>query len=225
MNYSMTRVSANRKVGPIPVTYSSAETCPDACPLKGAGCYAESGHVHIHWKQVTAGKRGGSWDDLLHAVRSLPKGQLWRHNVAGDLPGTGDTLDPFELIRLAVANRGRRGFTYTHKPLRNALERSAVQQANADGFTVNLSANTLQHADELKALGVGPVVVVLPEDAPDTLTTPGGHHVVACPAEKNDSVSCSTCGACAVTTRKSIIGFHAHGSRKKKVNIIARFTQ
>ena len=37
----------------------------------------------------------------------------------------------------------------------------AIADANANGFVVNLSADTLAEADELAALNVGPVVVVL----------------------------------------------------------------
>ncbi len=213
-------VSTNSKVGPIPVSYSSAKTCPDSCPLRGAGCYAELGPGASHWKRVTSGERGMPWTDFLAAVRKIPKNQVWRHNVAGDLPGDGDTLDAQATYDLVRANLGRRGFTYTHKPMTPTAQ-LAVELANKNGFTVNLSANNIAHADELVALGVGPVVVVLPKDAPTTQVTPGGNTVVVCPAETND-VSCSQCQACAVPGRKSIIGFRAHGSRAKKVEVIAR---
>lgn len=223
MKYAMTTQSSNRKTGAIPVSYSSAETCPDACPLKGNGCYAEHGPGAIHWRKVTEGSRGVPFAEFLEQVRRLPRNQLWRFNVAGDLPGVGDHLDPTLLLQLVAANRGRRGFTYTHKPMSSLTARISVQLANENGFTVNLSADNLHEADELKALDIAPVVVVLPTDAPDTLLTPGGNKVVACPAETRD-VSCEQCRACAVPTRNGIIGFRAHGSGKNKVNIIVRST-
>ena len=37
-----------------------------------------------------------------------------------------------------------------------------IKEANQNGFTVDLSANNLAHADKLKALNIAPVVVVLP---------------------------------------------------------------
>ena len=49
-------VSVNAKTGPIPVTTSSKNTCPDSCQLKGNGCYAEVGRVNIHWQKVSNGK-------------------------------------------------------------------------------------------------------------------------------------------------------------------------
>lgn len=37
MNYYLTKVSKNRKVGPIPVATSSKATCPDSCPFRNGG--------------------------------------------------------------------------------------------------------------------------------------------------------------------------------------------
>jgi hypothetical protein len=111
--FHLTPVSANAKMGPIPVSTSGAATCPLSCPLRGNGCYAELGKIAIHWRKISAGARGYSWDAFLDKVRALPRGQLWRHNQAGDLPGTGDTLDVPALLELVAANKGRRGFTYT----------------------------------------------------------------------------------------------------------------
>lgn len=218
--YSFTPVSTNRKVGPIPVTYSGDDTCPDVCPLKGAGCYAELGPGAAHWKRVSSGARGVGFPALLDHIRALPKGQLWRMNVAGDLPGPGDELDTAMLTALVAANKGRRGFTYTHKPV-TRKSKAAIKKAIAGGFTINLSANSPAHADELCALKVGPVVTLLPEGAPTKSFTPEGRVIIACPAEENDGVTCATCQACAHSWRASIIGFRAHGARKKAVNRIA----
>jgi hypothetical protein len=57
--YHFTRVSGNAKCGPIPVTTTSADSCPPTCSFKGNGCYAESGPLALHWKAVSSGKRGG----------------------------------------------------------------------------------------------------------------------------------------------------------------------
>jgi hypothetical protein len=91
-----------------------------------------------------------------------------------------------------------------------------VCEANARGFTVNLSANNLEHADELYALGIAPVVVVLPIDAAKPFMSPAGHWVAICPATQRDDVTCASCGICAHSGRKAIIGFPAHGTGAKK---------
>jgi hypothetical protein len=217
----LTLKSANIKTGPIPVSTSSADTCPDACPLKAGGCYAKSGPLGMHWQKVTAGKRGDGLTPFVQAVRKLPAGQLWRHNQAGDLPGVGDRINTRKLARIVSANKGRRGYTYTHKPPTLGNNSQAIKAANEAGFTVNLSGNSLSHADELKALNIGPVVAIVPEDAPDKGTTPAGNRWIACPAQTRDDVTCASCKLCAVATRTVIVAFKAHGTSKRKATAIA----
>jgi hypothetical protein len=216
----VTRKSRNSKTGDIPVTTTSEETCPHACPLKANGCYAEAGPLAILWRKVTAHKMGMAWDAAMSEIAALPNGTLWRHNQAGDLPGIGDAIDVAALAALVKANRGKRGFTYTHKPLAGG-NGGAIAAANAMGFTVNLSANNLAHADELAASNAGPVVVVLPADATRATVTPDGRKVAICPATISDNVTCKTCGLCAIANRKAIIGFPAHGPSKRKASAIA----
>jgi hypothetical protein len=207
--------SMDRKLGGIPATYSAGSTCPDACALKDQGCYAEFGKLGHHWSRVS--ERGLAWPDLLFAVACLPDGTLWRHNIAGDLQGTNDELDVRALLDLVLVNEGKRGFSFTHKPLRRARERLAVRLANARGFTINLSADTLEHADARAELGVGPVAVTLPSDAPPHLRTPAGRHVVLCPAETR-GLTCSSCELCAQPQRKAVVGFRAHGQWSAKID-------
>ena len=223
-----TIVSSNQKIGPIPATTSTEKFCPISCPLNRAnagGCYADYGPQAIHWKKVTNGERGASWSALCENVRKLPRGQLWRHNVSGDLP-TADRvhIDTEKLAELVEANRGRKGFTYTHHDPHAPGNAEAIRAANAGGLTVNLSANTVTEADQLAELNIAPVVVVLPADAPRTLKTPAGRTVVACPAEYSD-INCARCGLCqrqASERRDVIVGFHAHGTGKRKADAVAR---
>lgn len=229
MKYSLTRVSGNAKTGPMPVSTSHKGTCPDACPLKAKGCYAAYGPSAIHWNKLTNGERGVDWEQFISEVRAIPKGSLWRHNQAGDLPGSGDLIDREALGQLVSANRNKRGFTYTHYPVLDDSDGHHVDNqcsiliANENGFTINLSGNNVAHADQLADLGIAPVVAILPMDAENVSFTPAGRKVVACPAEKSDKVSCYTCGLCQDSKRSYIIGFRAHGTAKKHVdNIIAR---
>ena len=222
MQTHLTLVSRNVKTGPIPVSTTSAESCPSACPFNNAnGCYAASGPLALHWRKVTNGLSGDSYGAFLDKASRLMKGQLWRHNQAGDLIGEGDTLDTQALALLVKANKGKRGFTYTHKPLATQAERDAIRDANKGGFTVNLSGNTLDHADSLVDLAIAPVVVVLPHDATSNTVTPKGRKVVVCPATQRDDVSCASCGLCQ-KQRDSIVGFPAHGTSKRKADLIAQ---
>lgn len=221
--FTFTRSSANSKTGPIPVTSSDMGTCPSNCSLKGNGCYASYGMVGMHWRKLNKPDHGLSFDALVENIAKLPKGQLWRHNVAGDLPMIegSQCIDSILLGQLIAANKGKQGFTYTHHSvLANDLDSSnnrlTIQWANQQGFTINLSADSMQDADKLKALSIGPVVCIMPIDCDKVTKTPDGNTVVQCPATYRDDIQCTNCGICAEPNRKAIIGFPVHGSGKNK---------
>jgi hypothetical protein len=156
-------------------------------------------------------------------VSRFPKRQLWRHNQAGDLAGKGDHIDAVALAELVAANKGRNGFTYTHKPPKGSNLR-AIKRANANGFTVNLSANGLRHADKLARLDL-PVAVLLPKEVEESetcvLATPQGRHVTVCPGAYRD-MTCAECGLCQVRSRKTIVGLPAQRNARNIVSAIAR---
>ena len=231
-----TEKSRNTKTGPIAVSTTSSDTCPDACPLKAKGCYARHGNLGMMWERLSAAEPGTmyrssdgrgtaralTWDMFCQYVAALDEGALWRHNQAGDLPGQGDTIDHDALSDLVIANHGRRGFTFTHKPLGVAHNAAVIEWANDNGFTINLSADNLDEADELVAADIAPVVVVLPESVQGNveISTPNGHRVVVCPATYRDDVLCSTCQLCQ-RQRSTIVGFPAHGEARKSASRVA----
>lgn len=217
----LTRVSRNEKTGPIPVSTTADDTCPPECPMREA-CYGKTGPIGIHWRAVSNRDRGMDWADFCLQIAALPRGQVWRHNQAGDLPGQGDSINTKELRALVRANRGRRGFTYSHKT-ENPENLALIREANVAGFTINLSANSLAHADRLAETKAGPVVCVLPENQKTNCATPAGRKVVICPATYRDGVSCATCQLCTRPDRSAIVGFPAHGTHKRKASAIAAF--
>jgi hypothetical protein len=222
MHVLFTERSRNAKTGAIAVTTSPSKTCPTACPFREGGCYAQSGPLKIHWDKLDKGESGVSWAEFCGKVSELGANRLWRHNQAGDLPGDGELIELAKLEMLVNANRGRRGFTYTHYDPTLGGNAQAIASANAGGFTINLSANNPEHADELKKLGIGPVVTILPREYPDAGgRTPNGHKIVVCPATTSQNTTCAECQLCANTKRSSVIGFKAHGSRAKLTETIA----
>ncbi|MGA8756873.1 MAG: hypothetical protein WB611_11185, partial [Stellaceae bacterium] len=108
-------------------------------------------------------------------------------------------------------------------------------------FTVNLSADNPDHADQLAALGIAPVVTVLTRayarrairhrfkrskdvwaesigewrDRTAALPrhTPAGRRIAICPATYSDA-TCKSCCICA-RIRDAVIGFPAHGAWRK----------
>ena len=215
MQAHITMKSANVKTGPIPVSTTTRDSCPADCAMKSE-CYAASGPLALHWAAVSAGQRGTDWPTFTATIAQLPDGQLWRHNQAGDLPVAGGTVDPVKLGQLVAANAGKRGFTYSHH--RDAASIAWIRHANQWGFTVNLSANDLIDADTLADHQAGPVVVVLPSTTTANTVTPAGRPVVICPATQRDDVSCATCQLCQ-RQRSAIVGFPAHGSRHRVINL------
>jgi hypothetical protein len=193
-----------------------------SCPFKKNGCYADGGPLALFWGKVSRGDAGVSWGDFCDQVQALPEGQLWRHNQAGDLPSAdGLEIDREALYSLVEANKGKRGFTYTHHDPMVANNGFAINKANLEGFTVNLSGNNLAHADALAALQIGPVVAVVPEDHPEHSLTPAGRKVVVCPEQTGKAKSCAECALCQKANRGVIVAFRAHGVSKKKAIAIA----
>lgn len=241
MLFHLTPVSSNAKTGPIPVSTSTSFTCPLACPLQGDGCYGDGGPLAIHWRAVSEGKRGDTWEAFCDKVSRMLKGTLWRHNQVGDLPSLNRIIIAIDKLRQLVrANKGKRGFTFTHYNVINIAEnREAVAYANANGFTVNLSGNNFAHVDLLKKANCGPVVTLLSQEYQRKynkktkeftetmaeyrarlktlpMATPDGHKIAVCPATFSDNITCATCGLCSVATRAAVVGFPAHGVSAKK---------
>ena len=220
--FHITPKSKNAKVGKMAVTTSTATTCPTSCPFKSNGCYADSGPLKLHWDKVTREERGDDWSTFISKIKDLPTGSKWRHNQAGDLPGDMEKLDNEKCIELAKANKGKRGFTYTHYDVLDNFQNAiTVNIMNHLGFTVNVSANNLEHADKLCDLGIAPVATVLPIEQTTNTVTPKGRKVVVCPATYKDDVSCASCMLCEKWDRNVVVGFPAHGTSKKKAAAIA----
>jgi hypothetical protein len=196
---------------------AESSTCPGACPHKGAGCYARYHNVGRLWKKLDEGRIGMGWDAFIAGVKALADGTLWRYGVAGDLPGKGNRINRSKLDQLIEANRGKNGFSYTHKPMTKA-NRFHVEHANHSGLTINLSADNLAEAQELLDMRVGPVVLSMPEDPRDwPKATADGTKVVPCLAVTHVGRNCLSCQWCAKVNRKFVVGFPAHGTGKRKV--------
>jgi hypothetical protein len=217
MNIHFIPKSSNRKTGAIPTTYSDRKTCPPSCPHYEDDCYGEDYYTRLNWNKVP--ERGQSLAETCKKIAALPDLELWRMNIAGDLPGLAETIDAAALGEIVLANIGKRGFTYTHKKSPEAIYwiRHAVQW----GFTINLSADDAGEADTLAATGL-PTVCIVPFDTPDHSTTPEGRPIKICPNQINDDITCKICQLCQKADRKAIVGFRAHGSKSKKTDALAR---
>jgi len=209
--------SANRKTGPVAVTYVSQASCPTTCTFRGAGCYAELGMTGIHTSRVNqskdsavalARKEAAAIDALKTTHRPM------RLHVVGDCK----TPDAARIVSAAseryTAKNGQPTWTYTH------AWRSVPREAWGR-VSVLASVETL--ADAAKALkrGYASAVVVgsFPSDG-KAYSTPDGLKVIPCPAQTahKTCIECRLCmNADSLVDRKAVIAFEAHGSRKNKI--------
>jgi len=215
MRVHITARSSNVKTGPIPVTTTERSSCPSTCPFYDKGCYAKSGPLALHWRKVSNGERGTDWQGLCKFVSQLPAKQLWRHNQAGDLPHDSGDINFSDMVELVLANHGKRGFTYTHHVL-NDHNAAIIKAANDHGFTVNVSTESKDDAVSAYNQGL-PAVVVVPSDHANNAEHEGVKFVT-CPAQTNDTMTCSECGLCSQADRKCVVMFKAHGNAKRHVS-------
>jgi len=215
LSVSLTLRSTNQKTGPIPVTTTSSETCPPTCSWYNSGCYANYGPLGLHWRKVSSGERGVSWETFIEWVKDLPSGTLWRHNQAGDLPGEGVSLDIPKCVELAEASKHTRGFTYTHKDFHKHA--ATLHEMNSHGFTVNTSCDSLDEAwDSYRNYQLPTTVMIPPEHEDVNKFHYKNVEIARCPAEYLDK-TCVECQLCARPNRQVIVGFTPHGAGKNRI--------
>lgn len=231
----VTRKSGNRKIGAIPASWSTVSTCPDTCGLKkplpgkkAPPCYYFSGHfTGMQAKRLEnpdstnrlTPKQFAEW------VATLNPGQLWRDRVGGDqVPSATKPLNidarTFNRVTRANHQADARGFSYTHYPL-NAHNVRLIRAARLNGYTLNVSADSMAEAAKIKSRFPDlPVVALGPADYEKGHVS-GDVQFVQCPATYVENMDCQRCKVCAYFDRKAVIVFPAHGKAKRSAEIIA----
>lgn len=195
--------TGDKKTGPVSAWYTSENTCPNTCPFKGNGCYAENFHCHMAWKKAT-----NPLEDCYQKSEEVGLLDLMRLNIAGDLAIPGTSKINLALVDWLIRRFGGRtkAWGYTHcRP--DAFNKAVVQYANANGLALSFSVESLKKAQELQAEGV-PVVV-----ATDKIkATDNTYHL--CQGGKN-GVNCRKCRICLNSSREKIVVFNLHGTKAK----------
>jgi hypothetical protein len=209
-------VSANRKTGIVSVTYASQNSCPDDCPLRGGGCYAESGPTGIWTKQVNEYDPDATALDVAkaeaEAIREVISGTLdLRLHVVGDC-STDEAASIVSDAALRTARPGRRVWSYTHAWRR-------VQRGAWGEVSVLASCETPIQARQAQEQGWATAVIV-PAYKSERLYEEQGLKILPCPNETRGT-QCVDCGLCMKDTflreKGYAIGFTPHGSGAKKV--------
>lgn len=237
MNLAMILIpeSSNPKTVNIIQSYSNRSTCPNRCPLKNNGCYADSYHTSRQWdrcddegdKRYIANGHDLTLDLMsavaLHAKRG-EKSILFRHNVAGDIALPNSDMIADERLNTIVESCNKvssilnniklMGYTYTHCSL-TMQNFNKVKKAQSKGFVVNFSCETIEEVKKVKFAGCNAVLTsVSPEETTKALKTEG-LKAVQCPAQTNKDMSCKKCKLCA-RNREAVVIFAIHGNGSKK---------
>ena len=220
--FHLSRVSSNKKTGPIAVTTTSKNSCPTNCGMK-AVCYAASGPLALHWSAVSDGRRSKQWKDHLDDLLSLPFGSPLRLNQAGDLVANSGKLSRAFINGLLAVIKARRlqAWTYTHHDHTIGDNAKLLRRANRGGFRINVSTETEESADLAIALGFPAVLAVNSEENRTVWRTPEKNLVKVCPAQLRDTdTDCNRCMLCHKRGSKVIIAFLAHGTHKNTANLL-----
>ena len=220
MKFHFVKKSGNKKTGFMPVTYNSRLSCPNSCIFKNNGCYADNYHTRLNWDKVTSGERGGTFKELLNNIKALKPGTIWRACVAGDIPSNNKGEISRTYIKgITEANKGLKGYTYTHNRLDIGENISLLKTANKKGFTVNISTETEAAADNAVLNSLPAVIVVKSTETRRSWFTKNKNKILVCPAQTN-GINCIDCQLCQSRPKNLIIAFLAHGNMSKLIDKI-----
>lgn len=236
MNLAMVLIpeSSNPKTGNIIQSYSHRTTCPNRCPLKGNGCYADSFFTSRQWdrcddegdKRYIANGRDLVLKLISAVATHIKKDKvpiLLRHNIAGDiaLPNS-DKIDEERLNTIVEAcnkvssllNANLMGYTYTHCNL-SIGNIKKVKDAQAKGFIVNFSCETIEEVKEVKLTDCNAVMTSVNPDETIKALKEEGIKSLQCPAQTTDGMNCKKCRLCA-RDRDAVVIFAVHGKGSNK---------
>lgn len=234
--------SANEKTGNIIQSYSARATCPNRCPLKKNGCYADNYHTSKNWdrcENVLDPRYVSNTNDLtLSLIEAIaPRSKkgvtevLFRHNVAGDIAHENSNIidvSRVNAIAYACKSAGKatgvtvRCYTYTHCEI-SARNAKVIHEALDNDFIINYSCETVNEVKKANELGCDTVITSIdPEETIRDLKAVG-IKAVQCPAQTHNNVSCESCKLCSrprVTT--VVFKIHGNGSNKARKVIMLK---
>lgn len=236
--YHLSAKSRNKKLGAgVAATTTTRESCPDICPLKNAGCYADAGPLRLHWDRVTRGETGCDATGHFAEIAALKPGTALRLNQAGDLPSHNGRIDPEFISGLIRSTRHLSAvWGYTHHPAApfgwgdaGRHNRAQLIRARDNGVVINLSTDSPAAAVNARRISGLPVVMTATHAMLDSVIGDSWrqgradswrhytHRFVVCPQTTGQVESCRECRfLCARGKRESIVVFPVHGTNARK---------
>jgi hypothetical protein len=180
----------------------------------GNGCYGDNFPISLHWNKVTSGDRGVSLSVLTDRIRKLPGFFPLRYGVLGDIP---QQELHWQQICESIGSRKLKAWCYTHRPYDERTHKVAA----LNGLTINYSCHSEAEAIAHVKAGRYAAIVLRSDcmgpgwplrDHDGNLT---GVTVKLCPQSYDKNITCGSCMLCHDRPANVVIGFPAHGTRKK----------
>jgi hypothetical protein len=208
--------SGNAKLGNMAATYVAKHSCPNSCPFKSNGCYAEHDNTRGHWDRITLGSLDATPFELAKreadAIDRLPADRSLRLHVAGD----STTEEGTRLIAAACERYMKRGkgvkvYAYTHAW-------AEVSREAWGNVSILASCETAEQVEQARERGYATAIVVH-RFGGDRAYRADGVKIIPCPQQTRD-VTCSDCRLCMDDERLHVselsIGFEIHGQGRNK---------
>ncbi len=216
--------TSNVKLGPISVTYASQASCPNSCPFKGNGCYAESGPVY--WSVTSKLNKSPETnvdkiaEEEAKAIDTLSATRHLRIHVVGD----STTDKAAKAISKAATKYKKKAkdnghdvkvYKYTH--CWSDVKRSSFGK----DISVLASCETANDIKKARSRGYAAAIVVDTFKDKKVYEIEGGERIIPCPSQTKDGTTCNDCRLCMDDERllkaKLTIAFESHGARKGTV--------
>lgn len=211
--------SKNAKLGDgISATYVSQVTCPDTCPFRGNGCYAEQGPTGFTTNRLNRAAQAlgltpldaiKTEADLIRKAAKHSASPLRLH-VVGDTPSRVAAQLLAGAVELYRRVSGQPVWTYTHNW-------RSIPREDFGTISVLASCETVTQARQARQAGYVPALVVAEHPEDGRATREHGMRLIPCPSQTR-GVSCADCGLCMDDQRlrriNACITFAAHGTRR-----------
>lgn len=223
-----TKIQGSEKID---ATYASInKTCPNSCPLKGKGCYAQTSFTGIITARLNKQAKGRTILQLARAEakvidNSYKGGKVPNRDMRLHVAGDSRTITGSRIINAAVGRWKKRGgrscWSYTHAW-------KHVPRSEWSNVSMLASITTTAEVEEARKQGYAPSIVVGEHPSDKAYTLPGSETTwIPCPNQTR-GVGCSDCRLCfkadwLYETNRGI-SFSAHGVFKgvikRRLNVI-----
>lgn len=215
--------SRNAKLGKgCAATYVSPATCPESCPLRGSGCYAEEFRSYVPGLRKLMNSKASAEAAIDHEALLIENARRVLYSTGARPPlrlhVVGDVDGDESAALLAWACRDWPGavWTYTHR-----WRTTLACYSRWGRISMLASIDHFDQAAEALALGYAPAIVV--GQASAARFDRDGVRWTHCPAQRDKAKTCTRCRLCwhadKLLAAKRGIVFETHGQRRTKARI------